>query len=117
MLSPFKVKQVEAQTVQDVLGDALPVVVSDGLKGWKCDAMTVQTEDAEEYADLLALLGGLRPLLLQDALGRQWWARFGGDWTPDWLRAVPEAGSRFPVRHLNRFNLSWVETEPPNVPE
>jgi hypothetical protein len=115
VLSPFKPKRSEAQAVHQPLSDALPIVVSDGMKGWSCDSMTIQTENEDEYDDLMALLEGLRPLLLQDALGRQWWVRFGGDWEPDWLRAIPEEGSGLAVRHLHRFGLKWVETEPPEV--
>lgn len=109
----FKPKRTEPVGDDDVLGDDKAVVVTDGPKAWR-GTMTIQTESKAEWDALNVLLDSGRVLLIQDALGNQWYARVTGDREHEQLRSIPDPDEwRFPVRHLYRVTFPWAEVRKP----
>jgi hypothetical protein len=113
LLAPFKPRRRRPQSSSDALGRDEPITTSDGFKGWEADC-TIQTVGLEEYQAVDAMLASGRVLLIQDAIGRQWYLEVGDGTDHDELRASPSgAEEQFPVRHLNRISFAWRSADPP----
>lgn len=86
-------------------------VAHTGVKGSTLEVV-MRTLDKASFDRLLALYRAGRTLLLQNVHGRQWYVQ-AGDIDLDLVKAAPQSGEGFPIRHAYEWSGTLVEVDAP----
>jgi hypothetical protein len=77
------------------------------------ETVVVETNSAEEWASLRALLQSNTTLVYRNPFGEVVYCRMVGTWSRTQIRRFPQPGEPTPLMHSHKVSIPLVEIEPP----
>jgi hypothetical protein len=108
----FVEKRQKPQTAGIPIGDSPGVVTHSGVRGSILE-VEIRLLGQTAFDQFMALIESGRTLLLQGVLGRQWYVQAGPEIPAEILKAAPNVGEGFPIRHAHVVAMRFTEVMAP----